>query len=213
MPTRRRRGRRRRSWPSRSSGPPNFAPGTEYEYDNTNYALLGLVAEKVGGCPLAQQFQERLFGPLGLEQTSLPAIDDTAIPAAYSHGYMYGGTMYALADDPYPAEMQAEMRDGTLKPVDYTNQNSSYATAAGGAISTAEDLATWIEALVSGKVFDADFQTVVGSPQVEDPDAPGGQSMDTESRISGSVRPRRCTTTAASFRGSTRSWAMTRITM
>jgi D-alanyl-D-alanine carboxypeptidase len=26
--------------------PPNFPPGTEYEYDNTNYTLLGLVAEK-----------------------------------------------------------------------------------------------------------------------------------------------------------------------
>src|SRR5262245_6518578 len=27
--------------------PPNFPPGTKYEYDNTNYALLGVVAEKV----------------------------------------------------------------------------------------------------------------------------------------------------------------------
>ena len=79
-------------------------------------------------------------------QTSLPAVDDTAIPAPYSHGYMYGGSYYALADDPYPAEMQAAARAGTLKPVDYTNQNSSYATAAGGAISTAEDLATWMKA-------------------------------------------------------------------
>ena len=79
--------------------PPNFPPGTEYEYDNTNYALLGLVAEKVGGSPLAQQFQDRFFGPVGLEQTSLPAIDDTAIPAPYSHGYMYGESKYALDDD------------------------------------------------------------------------------------------------------------------
>ena len=46
--------------------PPNFAPDTSFEYSNTNYALLGLVAEKAGGRPLAQQFQERLFGPVGL---------------------------------------------------------------------------------------------------------------------------------------------------
>ena len=46
--------------------PPNFAPDTSYEYSNTNYALLGLVAEKVGGRPLAQQFKDRLFGPVGL---------------------------------------------------------------------------------------------------------------------------------------------------
>lgn len=31
--------------------PPNFAPDASYEYSNTNYALLGLVAEKAGGRP------------------------------------------------------------------------------------------------------------------------------------------------------------------
>jgi D-alanyl-D-alanine carboxypeptidase len=156
--------------------PPQFAPDASYEYSNTNYALLGLVAEKVGGRPLARQFADRLFGPVGLTQTSLPAADDTSIPAPYSHGYMYGGSFYALADDPYPADMQAAARAGTLRPIDYTNQNSSYATAAGGAISTADDLATWMKALVSGKVFNADYhQQWLTSLQAEDPDAPDGQ--------------------------------------
>ena len=138
--------------------PPQFPPDASYEYNNTNYALLGLVAEKVGGRPLAQQFQDRLFGPLGLTQTSLPAADDTSIPAPYAHGYMYGGTLYAMVDEQYPADMQAAARAGTLQPIDYTNQNSSYATAAGGAISTADNLATWMRALVSGKVFNVDYQ-------------------------------------------------------
>jgi D-alanyl-D-alanine carboxypeptidase len=155
---------------------PQFAPDASYEYSNTNYALLGLVAEKVGGRPLAQQFQERLFGPVGLTQTSLPAAADTSMPAPYSHGYMYGGSFYALADDPYPADMQAAAQAGTLQPIDYTNQNSSYATAAGGAISTANDLATWMKALVSGKVFNADYhQQWLTSLQAEDPDVPDGQ--------------------------------------
>jgi D-alanyl-D-alanine carboxypeptidase len=156
--------------------PPQFAPDASYEYSNTNYALLGLIAEKVGGEPLAQQFKVRLFGPVGLAQTSLPAADDTSMPAPYSHGYMYGGSYYALADDPYPADMQAAARAGTLQPIDYTHQNSSYATAAGGAISTADDLATWMNALVSGKVFNADYhQQWLTSLQPEDPDAPDGQ--------------------------------------
>ena len=43
--------------------PANFPPGKAYEYNNTNYALLGLVAEKVDGKPLAQVMQDRLFGP------------------------------------------------------------------------------------------------------------------------------------------------------
>ena len=153
-----------------------FAPGAEYDYNNTNFALLGLVAEKVGGRPLAEQFSERLFGPFGLTQTSSPATDDTSIPAPYSHGYMYGDSGYALRDMSYPPDMVAAIRAGTLKPVDYTNQNPSYARAAGGAISTAEDLATWITALVSGRVFDADHQKQwLNSLQAEDPAAPDGQ--------------------------------------
>jgi D-alanyl-D-alanine carboxypeptidase len=156
--------------------PPQFASGAAYEYNNTNYALLGLIAEKVGGRPLAQQLQDRLFGPVGLTETSLPAADDTSMPAPYSHGYMYGGSYFALADDPYPADMQAAALAGTLKPVDYTSQNPSYATAAGGGISTADDLAKWMKALVSGKVFNADFhQQWLASLQPEDPANPDGQ--------------------------------------
>ena len=119
--------------------PPNDPPDTAYEYDNTNYALLGLIAEKAGGRPLEEQLQERLFGPLGLQQTSLPAADEaSSMPTPYSHGYMYGGSAFAMVDDPYPADMKAAAKAGTLKPIDYTNQNSSYAHAAGGVISTAD---------------------------------------------------------------------------
>src|SRR5262249_12396031 len=39
--------------------PPVFAPGTRFDYCNTNYALLGLIAEKVEGAPLARIFQDR----------------------------------------------------------------------------------------------------------------------------------------------------------
>jgi D-alanyl-D-alanine carboxypeptidase len=156
--------------------PPQFAPDAEYEYNNTNYALLGLIAENAGGRPLAQQFGDRLFGPVGLAQTSLAAADDTTMPRPYSHGYMYGGSFYALADDPYPADMKAAAEAGTLQPVDYTNQNSSYATAAGGAISTADDLAAWMKALVTGEVFDDDHHRQwTASLRPEDPDAPDGQ--------------------------------------
>ena len=156
--------------------PPEFPPDTFYDYSNTNYALLGLIAEKVGGRPLAQQFQDRLFGPHGLQQTSLPAADDNSIPAPYSHGYAYGGSSYVLVDQPYPADMQAAARAGTLQPVDYTNQNPSYATAAGGTISTADNLATWIRALVSGKVLNGDYQQQwLHSLQPEDPNRPDWQ--------------------------------------
>jgi len=48
--------------------PSVFAPGKEFDYCNTNYALLGLIAEKVSGAPLAKIFRDRFFGPLGMKQ-------------------------------------------------------------------------------------------------------------------------------------------------
>ena len=156
--------------------PPHFAPGAEFEYNNTNYLLLGLVAEKIEGQPLARIFQDRLFGPLGMTSSVLPVSTSNAIPEPYSHGYLYGGSSYALVDAPYPADLQAAATVGTLKPNDDTWQNPSAYFAAGGIISTADDLATWMRALVGGKVFDADYQRQwLDSPEAEDPKNPNGQ--------------------------------------
>lgn len=156
--------------------PPHFAPGAEFEYNNTNYYLLGLVAEKIEGKPLSAIFQDRLFGPLGMKNTALPLGASNAIPEPYAHGYLYGGSSYALVDAPYPADLQAAARAGTLKPYDDTWQNPSAYFAAGGVISTADDLATWMRALVGGKVFNRELQRQwLESPEAPDPGAPAAQ--------------------------------------
>ena len=81
-----------------------------------------------------------------------------------------------MADAPYPADLIAAARTGTLKPNDDTGQNPSYALAAGGVISTAANLATWMRALVGGKILDADYQRRwLDSPEPEDPSKPRGQ--------------------------------------
>jgi D-alanyl-D-alanine carboxypeptidase len=153
-----------------------FAPGKEYDYCNTNYALLGLIAEKLEGAPLAKVFRDRLFGPLGMKHTLLPATTSNTIPEPYSHGYLYGSASYALVDAPYPADLQAAAKAGTVKPNDDTRQNPSYAFAAGGAISTADDLAIWMRALVGGRLFDADHQRQwLDSLEPQDPSKPLGQ--------------------------------------
>jgi D-alanyl-D-alanine carboxypeptidase len=156
--------------------PLDFPPGTGFHYSNANYALLGLIAEKVDGRPLASCFQDRLFGPLRLKHTVLPASTSNTLPDPYSHGYLYGGCSFSnLVDKPYPPDLQAAARAGTLKPDDCTGQNPSYASAAGGVISTANDLATWIQALVGGKVLNADYQRQwLDSVQLEDPSKPNG---------------------------------------
>ncbi len=46
-----------------------FKPGTIYEYSNSNYILLGLIAEKVTGKPLKTLYREEIFEPLGLKNT------------------------------------------------------------------------------------------------------------------------------------------------
>ena len=156
---------------------PNFPPGKQYDYNNTNYALLGLIAETVDGKPLAQIMHDRLFGPHNMQDTELPSSTVNTIREPYSHGYLYGSSSVALVGEPpYSPEVQAAARAGTLLPKDYTDVNHSNAAAAGGVISTADDLATWIKALVGGKVFNADYQRRwFDSLQPEDPSKPRGQ--------------------------------------
>jgi len=117
--------------------PSSFPPGTAFQYCNTNYALLGLIAEnRDHGKPLARILQDRLFGPLGMKDTALPAATPNTLPEPYSHGYLYGSSAFALVDQPYPPDVQVAARAGTLKPNDETGQNPSYAAAAGGVVST-----------------------------------------------------------------------------
>ena len=73
-------------------------------------------------------------------------------------------------------------RAGTLLPNDYTGVNHSFAAAAGGVISTANDLATWIRALVAGRVLDPEYQRRwLDSLKPEDPSKPGDKSTGTAS--------------------------------
>lgn len=121
--------------------PPLFAPGAEVNYSNTNYVLLGLIAEQVTGVELPKLFGERLLAPLELDATVFPALADAAIPAPNSNGYGYG---YA---DP----------DGkALENV--TDTNPSIAWAAGAMISTADDLANWVDALAQGELLKPETQ-------------------------------------------------------
>jgi D-alanyl-D-alanine carboxypeptidase len=140
--------------------PPYFPPGAAFHYSNTNTVLLGLIAEQLdGGKPLAKVFQDRLLTPLGLKDTLFPAITSNAIPDPHPRGYMYGTNVETMGSPPALApDMQAAARAGTLKPNDYTDDNPSWGWAAGAGISTANELVTWVQALVGGKLLSAEMQ-------------------------------------------------------
>lgn len=138
--------------------PPYFAPGEGYMYSNTNTVLLGLIAEDLEDKPLGEIFEERLFEPLGLTETSYPALTDTSIPAPYAHGYMFSDNVSTMTEPSLSEEDLAAAMAGDLLPTDHTNDNASWTSAAGMGISTAADLATWVEALGGGGLLSDEMQ-------------------------------------------------------
>lgn len=152
---------------------PSQTPDERFEYSNTNFILLGLVAEKMDKKPLATIFKERLFTPLGMKHTYLPDANDTTMKKPYSHGYAFGGSAHVFTHEPYPVEIQRKAKSGKLKPVDYTVQSPSWAWAAGGVISTADDMAIWIASLAQGKLFNQEYYDKwLQSPVILDPATP-----------------------------------------
>jgi D-alanyl-D-alanine carboxypeptidase len=134
--------------------PADFAPDSEFGYCNTNYILLGMIIERITGQSLTDVFTQRLFIPLGMRTTVMPAPDDASMPVPFVHGYQYGSVEKASSTDPaLPADQQAQAA-GTLRPDDWSEYNPSRGWAAGSAISTPDDLVAWAEALVGGALLD-----------------------------------------------------------
>ena len=140
------------------AGEPYFAPGEGYMYSNTNTVLLGLIAEQLEGKKLPEIYQERLFEPLGLTETSFPALADASIAEPVAHGYMFSNNVDTMEGSALPADELAAAQAGELLPTDHTNDNPSWAWSAGAGISTAPELATWVEALGGGGVLSDEMQ-------------------------------------------------------
>jgi D-alanyl-D-alanine carboxypeptidase len=64
-----------------------FSPGSQHEYSNTNYIILGLIAEKVSGEDIGKLFSDYLLNPLGLNSTFLVPYMDT--PSGLVNGYAH----------------------------------------------------------------------------------------------------------------------------
>ncbi len=134
-----------RSWSPRelvalvAARPPNFAPGTELEYSNTNYVLAGLIVEAASGASLGRELTRRVFRPLGLRDTSFP-VDNPTIAGRNARGY-------SLPVDPRTGPVE------NGRPQDFTLLNPSFTWAAGNVVSDLDDLTRFLSALLSGRLL------------------------------------------------------------
>ncbi len=88
-------------------------PGTQFEYSNTGYTVLGWVVEEVEGKPLAQVLEQRIFQPLGMRHAryrapleedplrALPHAMESGSPVGAEYitgGFASGGMSMSAAD-------------------------------------------------------------------------------------------------------------------
>ena len=153
--------------------PPAFPPGEGFLYSNTNYVLLGVIIEQLTGVPVEQAFQDRIFDPLELSETSFPALTDASIPEPHPQMYTFGTNVETIDSLVLPPEVQDAASAGTLEPMDVTDANPSWGWTAGAGISTAPDLADYVEELVDGCLLSPQLQQQrIASVQPLDPDDP-----------------------------------------
>lgn len=118
---------------------PDFAPGMDWAYSNTNYVLVGMVIERVTGRHYAREVERRILRPLGLRDTSLPGTS-ARIPGPHGRAY---STLLATEG--------GASNDGPER--DVTELNPSFAGASGEMISSTGDLVRFVRALLSGELL------------------------------------------------------------
>ena len=105
----------------------NFAPGDEFLYSNTGYALLSIVVRRASGQSLRSFAAERIFKPLGMTHTEFRD-DHTALIPQRALGYEPAGSTYRIS------------------------QPETDVVGDGGVYSTVEDLAKWDANFLTGQV-------------------------------------------------------------
>lgn len=125
---------------------PDFEPGREWKYSNTNYVLVGMVIERATGGSYAEQVRERIIEPLRLRGTSLPGTDPT-LPRPHARHYSTLGA-----------------KEPGSRLYDVTEYDPSITGASGEIISTVRDMSTFMRALVRGELLPAAQQREMFTP-------------------------------------------------
>ncbi|MFT4148406.1 MAG: serine hydrolase domain-containing protein [Micrococcaceae bacterium] len=111
---------------------PLGAPGKVWEYSNTNYTLVAMIIEKASGDSWQNQIKKRIIDPLHLSKTYIPVGSDENVPTGTPQGYSVS-------------------LDGSV--INDTKQDMRWAWGLGDIISTQDDVNTFFQALVQGKLI------------------------------------------------------------
>lgn len=112
-------------------GPPHFAPGHGWSYSNTNYLLAALVIESATGQTWVQALHDYIFDPLVMDSTFVGAFEPRNGPVSSEYDIF---TNIEITNSPMTAEY-------------------SQVHAAGGILSTAQEMVAWYSALFSGNLI------------------------------------------------------------
>jgi D-alanyl-D-alanine carboxypeptidase len=109
---------------------PLFPSGNGWSYSNTNYVVAQLIVEAVTGQTIGAELKRRIFNRLHLRETTYPT--KPGLPSPYAHGYMLLGQPPAT---------------------DVTGLSPSMSPGSGAIVSTAQDVADFYRALLSGRLL------------------------------------------------------------
>ena len=109
-------------------GKPDFKPGDDCRYSNSNYLLLGYIIEDITGKPYAENLNVRIVDKIGLQNTYCEA-----------------------EENQYPERNASYSFDGQ-KWTKETETHPSFTFAAGAVVSTTEDLSKLMDNLLKGKL-------------------------------------------------------------
>lgn len=131
--------------------PLHFAPGSRFEYSNTNYYLLGMVVAVASDMPYEEYVRTHFFAPAGMNDSS-------------------------FTDDEMPGSNVATGYSG----LNYMRTGPTYGGGDGAIVSTAWDMQRWETALFGGKIVSAPDLALMTSPSAGQNEGYGfGWAIDT----------------------------------
>ena len=128
---------------------PQFAPGTQFRYSNSGFALLGMVVEAVSGQDYSAYMDEHIFKPAKMMSTSLEAGSPQTVAVGMTRlpPMTPGSGPVRMGPGPGPGGMPPA--DGPLRPAPGAAVRGS---PSGGAFSTAADLQRFMAAFRAGQL-------------------------------------------------------------